>query len=308
MNVSDAAYRTGIALKKSKDGRKHKELYDKLCSELSSEARKCILDILNNFKFVGFGHHFRSFLILNDILEENKDNEFFKTHIEEIFSKGEYFELLKLSDKIAQELEETIQNLYKVNEPIKYFGTSQEVVPKLRRALQDMQIQISRSGFQEWLLLNNTNQNRVLSLTTDYEGERESLPFSKKNRLLRIRLATKDGDLEILNKIETITLMMGYVKQIIFNAHLDNIVELNVNQLLKYRLRNIDDIKIGVLKINDEVFFNPSFLIKLHNGYKVNYGIAKSFNSQFQNRGEYFDVQTKISVYLFPENDTNFFR
>lgn len=308
MNVSDAAYRTGIALKKSENGRKHKELYDKLCNELSPEAKQHILEILNSFKFVGFGHHFRSFLILNDILEENRDNEFFKAYIEEVFSKEEYFELLKLSDKIAQELEVTIQNLYKVNEPIKYFGTSQEVVPKLRRALQDLQIQISRSGFQEWVILNNTNQNRILSLTKDYERERESMPFSKKNGLLRIRLATEDGDLEILNKMETIILMMGYVKQIIFNAHLDNIVELNVNQLLKYRLRNIDGIKIGVLKINDEAFFNPSFLIKLHNGYKVNYGIVKNFNSHFQNRGEYFDVQTKISVYLFPENDTNFFR
>lgn len=304
MNVSDAAYRVGQSIKKSKLGREHNDLLNELKKELSDSAQYQIDSILSKHRFTGFGNHFYSYLILNDILEENKDNEYFKNDVKEILLNANYHKLLKVSKELADELEATLMNVFKVNDEIKFFGTRKEEVPKLRRALVDLQRQIQRTGFVEWTLYNLQNQ----TLLSEYENKREKTPFSKTNFQIRQAMAKNKEELVKLNNIEKIIMMMDYIKEMIINAHRDNVIELNLNQFDRVKFITNDSVKMGVLVLNDELIFKKSFFIKVIDGYKTNYGIATNINMQFNNRKGQGSLTTKLKVYLLPENDTNIFR
>lgn len=304
MNVSDSAYRLGVIIKKSHLGREHNKIYQQLLLELSDSSKYHISDILSKQNFVGFGNHFYSFLILNDILEENKDNDYFKKDIEEIFSKDNYYELLRISKLLGDELEETLLNVYRVDKDIKFFGTKNEEIPKLRRALVDLQRQIQRTGFIEWSLINLRDQ----SLLSKYEEKRETYPFYKENVQLRNTIASNDDELKILDNIEMILMMMGYIKQVIFHAHMGNIIEINLENAEKYKFVKFNNFKIGVLIIKDELILKKSFLIKVRDGFKTNYGIASSINMHFNNLNGDQSMTTKFKMYLLPENDTDIFR
>lgn len=304
MNVSDAAYRVGQAIKKSKLGREHNDLLNKLKTELSDSAQSQISSILSKQHFVGFGNHFYSYLILNDILEENIDNKYFEYDVGEILLNANYHKLLKVSKKLAEELEATLINVYRGSDEIKFFGTKKEEVPKLRRALVDLQRQVQRTGFVEWTLYNLQNQ----TLLSEYESKREKIPFSKTNYQIRRAMATNKEGLVRLNNIEKIIMMMDYIKEMIINAHRDNVIELNLNQFDRVKFITNDNVKIGVLVLNDELIIKKSYFIKLIDGYKTNYGIATNINMHFNNSEDHESLTTKLKVYLLPENDTNIFR
>ncbi|MDU1846797.1 MAG: hypothetical protein E6778_14780 [Niallia nealsonii] len=304
MNVSDAAYRVGQAIKKSNLGREHNSLLNKLKIELSNSAQSHISSILSMQRFTGFGNHFYSYIILNNILEENKDNKYFKDEITEIFSNANYHRLLKVSKELADEISSTLMHVFTGNDDIKLFGTKKEEVPKLRRALVDLQRQIQRTGFIEWALYNSRHQ----ILLSEYESKREKSPFSKQNNHIRKAMAKNQEELARLNNIETVIMMMDYIRDMIFNAHRDNIIELNLNQFDKVKLITTNGIKIGFLVLYDEMISKKSFFIKVIDGYKTNYGIATTINTHFNNREGQRYLTTKLKVYLFPENDTNIFR
>lgn len=304
MNVSDAAYRVGKAIKKSKLGKEHNELLNKLYTELSDSAQNQISTVLSGQYFVGFGNHFNSYLILNDIIEENKENDYFKSDISEILLNANYHKLIKVSKELADELESTLMNVYKLTDDIKTFGTMKEEVPKLRRALVDLQRQIQRTGFVEWAFSNLQNQ----TLLSEYERKREKLPFSKTNTQIRQAMATNKDELGMLNNIEIIIMMMDYIKEMIFNAHRDNVIELNLNQFERVKYITKDNLKVGVLVLNNEMIINKGFFIKVIDGYKSNYGMATNINMHFDNREGQQSLTTKLKVYLLPENDTDIFR
>lgn len=304
MNVSDAAYRVGQAIKKTTLGREHNDLLNKLKIELSDSAQYQISSILSTKRFVGFGNHFYSYLILNDILEENKDNEYYKNLVNEILLNANYHNLLKVSKELADELEVTLMNLYKGNDETKFFGTRKEEVPKLRRALVDLQRQIQRTGFVEWTLDNLQNQ----TLLSEYEIKRDKAPFSKTNYHIRRSMAANKEELVKLNNIEKIIVMMDYIREMIINAHRDNVIELNSNQIDRVKFITNDNVKMGVLVLNGEMIIKKSFFIKLIDGYKTNYGIAANIDMLFNNREGQGSLTTKLKVYLLPENDTNIFR
>jgi len=306
VNVSDAAFRLGHALRKSKLGKQHKELLEELEKSLSSSALNQIETILSKKYFIGFGNHFYSYLILNDVLNENKQNIHFENDIKEIFSNQYYFKLLEISEKMAEELEITLKNIYSMEKEIKFFGSNNENIPKIRRAVTDLQKQIQRTGFVEWSLENLQDQ----TLLNAYDKKRDKDIFSKKNEEIRVEMARNKEELHKLNNIETIIMMMDYIKEMIVHSHRDNIIELNLNQVNQKKFITRNNVKIGLIIINDQMIENKSFLIRVIDGYKVNYGIAKNIKSEFINVKEegYFKVKTTIKVYLLPQNDTNLFR
>ncbi|WP_046180569.1 hypothetical protein [Domibacillus tundrae] len=304
MNVPENAYKVGKLIKKTDDGKRQLDLITILKNELSEEAYKQFFDLLNSYKHVGFGKHFFSILIAYDLLEHNKDNPYFKKIVKEITSNEHMKELLDVSKKLGEELEYTLLQLLK-SDIIKYFGTSKNPIAKLKRGLQDLQVQIQRTGFIEWCFLNINQQKPFLN---EYEKKRNDIPFDKENKKLIKQIAKSEGEEKLLEQHEVTINMMNYFKQLIFDAHIDSLREYNVESFDKYRKVDLNNLTHIAFKSSDIGPFQDSFLIKVRDENITRYGLIKSTNINFTNQGDYFDCTARVKAWLFPVNDTNYFR
>ncbi|WP_342504702.1 hypothetical protein [Sporosarcina sp. FSL K6-2383] len=301
MNVPECAYKVGKIFKKTIEGKRYLELLEKLKEEISENSLSGFMSTLNRNQISGFGNHFFSVVNSYELMKENLDNEYWGRVAREILDSRTMEELVVLSKNVGESLEKLTLELLQ-SKIVKTFGDI-DTPPKLKRILQDLQVQIQRTGFIEWCILNQSNFQNHLSV---YESERGKLPFDKKNKELRNRLALNQDEINFLEKQELLLSMMSFTKQLIFDTHIDSLSDFNMDSIYRIRVKDIKGLGHAVFKTNSFRGQGESFIFKLIDLNEVKFGIINSTNTSFKQGDEY--INTIVQAIIFPTNDTNFFR
>ncbi len=303
MNVPEQAYKVGIALRKTEIGGNFFKLFEDVKNQLSEFAFSQFTDLINNTYNIGFGKHFYGLNIALDIFQQNKDNPIFEGIVKEMFENKALLDLATVSEKLGNELELTCTKLMN-DEIVRNFGSSTQMISKLKRSLQDTQVQIQRTGIIEWVQF---NREIILqrNIIKEFEDNRSKLIFTEENRALIKEISNGSDEENFLKKFMVFSDLHLYIKQLIFEAFMGWVTEVDEKECVAIRVKKFEELALISFKTYN-LIQRDSFIVrfKLNNSYR--YGLIKRGNIKFDNDSEY--IISRYTAKLFPINDTDYFR
>ncbi|WP_285767523.1 hypothetical protein [Peribacillus sp. SI8-4] len=303
MNIAETSYKLGKVIKKIDEG---KELLDviKITKEKTSpEAWYNFFKLVISNAREGLGHYYgipNAYYLL-EANKENQKNESLKKEIEEILSIPEYKKLVELGIYFGNAIEELHKDIIAPTIPKKFAGTVAK--PKLKRKIQDLHVSVQRTGIVKYFLREFAQNQNSINIFSDYESKRSNYPFDKKNRLLIHQLARSNEEFNLLISNELISSVFGFMKRLIFEAHLELVIELNETEITSQVMRNISD--FGIIRINtiNPLLLNQGFTFRIVRQGEENFGFFNKKQSSYSQEA----WNCKLSGYLYTQDDKDMF-
>lgn len=261
MDIYEEAYNLGISLRYSDKGR---DIYDKYCNISSFISEKSF----NELHDVGQRlMHYYLFPSSLDRLRANRDNkkipDFMRNEILKIINTPELDLFCKGCELFGKRLEEASKYFFGHEIPKKFTEDIGE--PEVVRAMINLNAACTRSGLVQKLIQYNKRISNFKEILRDYERERQVVrgaPFDKNVRKL-IKKLKNNYDLSILYFCEFFISVLTLIKEIIFEAHLDLISEINREDLISFKMLGNNQIKLFKLELPNKAIriFNQKGII-----------------------------------------------
>ncbi|MED2981299.1 hypothetical protein P4311_07590 [Bacillus thuringiensis] len=306
MNVAEAAHRVGEALKKTDKGRELTDLINKLVKTVSSEVWDSFHKLYVSGGKRGLIHYY-SLTQAYSIIEGHKDNEelpsFLKGHVESILSINDFQQLADLGNYFGKAIDELILNVMGPMVPKEFAGETAK--PKLKRAIQDLHVSFQRTGLLRYMMTNVKDKQEKLSIiTSSYNARREPFSLTKANRRLIRELSDNRDDRKILLFYEIFGGMLDFIKQLIFETHINEIVCLERDTLIKEKIVHLHGIDLFMNKNYDVSILGRGHIILIKERNQYRFGLMKERSFSFnRERGGI----VSIKGYLYPEDDNKIF-
>lgn len=303
MNIAETSYRVGKALKKIDAGKELLEVIKVTKEKTSPDAWHNFSRLVISNAREGFGHYFG---IPNAyyLLEANKDNQkvdVLKREIEEILSISEYKRLVELGIYFGKALEELQKEVIAPTTPKSFAGTVAK--PKLKRKIQDLHVSVQRTDIIKYIFTNFANKPHLMKIFSEYDSKRKKYPFVKENRILIQELSSSDEEVKVLFLNELFSSVFDFMKRLIFESHLDLIIELNETDITSQTIKSISKFSIIRIDTPNPLLLNEGFTFKLagKEGEKFGYFNDKQFSYSQE------DFNCKMGGYVYPQNDKGLF-
>jgi hypothetical protein len=157
--------------------------------------------------------------------------------------------------------------------------------PKLKRKIQDLHVSVQRTSILKYILTNLGTNQKSMDIFSEYDSKRSSYPFTKKNRMLIQQLSKKDEELNLLYTNELFSSVFDFMKRIIFETHLEVIIELNESDITSQVVKTID--KFGAIRVNtpNPLLLNKGYTFKIFDSGAERFGVftKKQFSFSQEN-------------------------
>jgi hypothetical protein len=305
MNIAEASYRVGMALRKSKHGNELVEFYREIEKSISVDS----WDLFHQKRAVMM-HYFafpNSFAIINGNYQRDDLPEYIHKMLEELVNNSIVREFCDKCVSFGREMEQTLLSILVPNKIPRSFGNFETQAP-LRRAIQDLHVTMQRSGITQKMLLYVDKYGGLNKKMSDFESkiDKSHIPFHKVRRTLINELSSSGNDYRMLVLMDSFVSTMQVIRQIICETHLGMISELGVDESTYYRYRVCDMIIPFRLHLNNSPKFMSNYgtFAHIREGAKDNFALITKINIRF-GRDVPEGIRTKIVGYLYPENDVN---
>lgn len=303
INALIAAYEFAKELKKTSCGKDLYKGFYELKENLSERAWSFYRDVIYTCKF----NHYFSFGIAYKKIEDSQTSNssaYFKEVFVELRDCNELHSFIKLSDKLAEELEQSFIEMTK-NLPI----------------MGDKGIPRSFELFRSWLdLFYNLHNTKIFyylhskigkgrlkdKLIQEYLEQREVYPFSSQNRRLIRRLGRSERDQRDMWFLEFFESTRRNMFQLIFETHFGFQLEINKEETFQFRVNELGKMRTYKIKINGLWGLSRGDFVILYEGSKLqDIGIV-----QRKNVTNLLDGEKAISIItglLYPRIDQELF-
>lgn len=309
MNVLDAASRIGQQMKTIPLGREWIELYTAVASTVSPEAWDTLLKIP-----IGYLHYY-SFPYAMDIINNNEAREdipnFLRDTLVELKQSAALQRLCELSVALGKNLNEMVQSTLTPNTIPKDFGQL-TASPKLSRSIQDLHTVIQRSRMLHSLFryLDPTTKQFPTIVDRFYERQRTLRhPLNRQIRSMINDLAQNEEQRTLLSLIYKTDLLLELVKQLVFEAHANRVVEIPIEAVLRVSVRDCGGIQPILVRLDPSQigFLNShsSFAKITVNGSRRTI-LIRGLQIKFRTR-DATQFKMHLTGYLYPESDVNVF-
>ncbi|MGG3450371.1 hypothetical protein ABER98_10890 [Domibacillus aminovorans] len=303
MNVAEASYKVGQALKKIEAGKELSDVIKVLQEKTSPEAWNNFSKLVISNGREGLSHYYG---IPNAyyLLEANKENQkvdVLKKEIEEILSIPEFKRLVELGLDFGNAIEELHKELLTPTIPKNFAGTVAK--PKLKRKIQDLHVSVQRTSIIKYVFENFGKNDKALEMISDYDSKRSKYPFTKENRLLIQQLASNSEEVNLFFSQELFSSVFEFMKRLIFETHLGIIIELEDTNITSQAVKSIHKFSAITLNTPNPILMNQGFTFRMIRQGEENFGFLKgkqfSFNSDEWN--------CRLTGYLYPQDDKGLF-
>lgn len=303
MNIAEASYRVGQALKKIDEGKEMLDLLKVIQDKTSPEAWHNFFKLVITNARNGLGHYYG---IANAyyLLEANKEDQMsvvIKKEIEEILSIPEYKKLVELGIYFGNAIEELNKEIITPATPKNFAGTVAK--PKLKRKIQDLHVSVQRTSIVKYIFTNLATNQKSMDIFSKYDLKRSSYPFTKENRILIQRLSKNNEELNLLYSSELFSTVIDYMKRLIFETHLGIIIELDESDITSKEVKTIDKFDVIRIKCTNPLLLNEGFTFKIVEPGVERFGLFT--NKRFSFSQENWNC--KLSGYIYPQDDKGLF-
>lgn len=306
MNIAEASYRVGQAIRRIDQGKQLIDLFNKAKDITSQDAWSNFYKLLISGGRQGIKHYY-SIPNTYYLLEANKENEELleplKDEITEILSIEEYKQLCDLGIYFGNAIEELLKDMFKPLIPKNFAGTVAK--PKLKRSIQDLYVAVQRTEIVKYVLQEFNNKQEFIELISIYESRRNELPFSKKNRIQIKELSNDNGEqTSLLFFYEAMNSILSFIKQVIFESHLGLITELSHDDITLKRVKSVNKLDIFKIDTQNPYIFNRGNILKISSPTNIIYGLICKSRISFT---QYNGMNCRLTGYLYPTNDQGLF-
>lgn len=307
MNIVEASYRVGLALKKSREGKELLFLYKEAMESVSSQA-------WSDFEKVGWrkwGNHFFTYPMSQSIFEENRVNDKLplplKEDIEKVISSDKIKIFSNSCEKFGIALEDVAKSIFAPT--ISKTFANIDTPPKLVRALQDLGICCHRTGFLKFFLQNYKSREfqEKMSELEEKKKHLKSTPFSHQIRKLVRDIAKNKQTVEKIYITEAFSGVLDVIKQLIFETYFDLVLDLNKDDIKIFRKRGINKLELFSIRLNehraDVMNWNGS-IIRLNESGETNFALVKKRKLSFM--GPNSSLKICICGIIYPHDDLIF--
>lgn len=304
MNIVEASYRVGLALRKSSQGKELLSLYQEAQESVPSQTWR-------DFEKVGrkkWGKHFFSYPISLAIYEANREQEDLPSPLKEDIEKVLNSDKIKIfsnrCEEFGLELEEVAKSIFALVIP-KTFGNI-DTPPKLVRALQDLSISCQRTGLLKFFL-KNYKSRQFQEKMNEFETRKKDLnstPFNNKIRELVRDIANEKIAAESIYIIEAFSEALNSLKQVIFEAQLGLILNLKNEDIKIIRKHEINKLAFYSIKLNEHMLdimnWNGS-IISFNQDNKTYFALVKRRKLSWENQNS--TMKICIGGIIYPHDD-----
>lgn len=304
MNIVEASYRVGLALKKSREGKELLSLYKEAQNSVPSQ-------IWRDFEKVGqkkWGKHFFTYLNGLAIFEANREQDnlpsLLKEEIEKVLSSNKIKIFSNRCEKFGIALEEVAKSVFSPT-ILKTFANI-DTPPKLVRALQDLGIFCQRTGLFKFFL-QNYKSREFMEKMNEYGEKREdlnSIPYSHKIRKLIRDIANEKTTVESIYVMEAFSTVLDTLKQVIFESYLDLILNLNSEDIKIFRERKRNKLALFSIELNEHMLdimnWNGS-IISFNQNNKTCFALVNRRKLSWMNQDS--TLKIRMSGIMYPNDD-----
>ncbi|QHJ69213.1 hypothetical protein [Planococcus halotolerans] len=302
INTLIAAYQFSKDLKATSQGKDIHEGFYKLKDFLSKTAWSIYREVVYSCQF----DHYFSFEIAYKKIElsQAENNASFKNAFIELRDCSELHSFIKLSYKFARNLEDSYME-FTIKLPMKSNGGIIDYFP-LYRSWLDLFYNFHNTKFYYYLHSKIGRERLKDKSFEEYFKERDHYPYSSLNRRLIRRLGKTERELQDLWFLEYFESIKKYVFQLIFETHMDIILEINKEDVIHFRENEAGKIRACKIKVNGlSGLSRGGFIILYIGGELQDIGLMQSKRVYNLSKGE--EVISTINVLLYPRIDHELF-
>lgn len=303
INTLIAAYQFAKELKETSCGKDVYEGFYRLKERLSDKAWSIYRDVIYTCKF---DHYFCFGIAYKkiELSQSEKDNAYLRDVFVELRDCSELHSFIKLSDKLARDLEQSYIDLNK-NLPI-MGNEGARYSFELYRAWLDLFYNLHNTKIFYYLHTKIGNERLKDESIKNYLEQREVYPFSSRNRRLIRRLGGNEHDQRDMRFLEFFESTRRNVFQLIYEIHLDFHLEIDKEEVIQFREKEFDKIRAYKVKINGiRGFSRGDFLILYEDGKLQDIGIIQRKTVIDFEKGE--KALSIITALLYPRTDQELF-
>jgi hypothetical protein len=305
MNIAEASYRVGQAIRRIDQGKQLVDLFNKAKDITSQDAWSNFYKLLISGGRQGIKHYY-SIPNTYYLLEANKENEELleplKDEITEILSIEEYKQLCDLGIYFGNAIEELLKDMFKPLIPKNFAGTVAK--PKLKRSIQDLYVAFQRTEIVKYLLREYEKRQDFIDLISTYDSKRKDYPFSKENRIQIKEIANNVEQTSLLFLNEAINSIFSFMKQIIFESHMGLITELSHDDVRLKRVKSVNKLDIFKIDTHNPYILNQGNILKITSPTNTEYGLIYERRISFT---QYNGMNCRLTGYLYPTDDQGLF-
>lgn len=268
MNIYQEAYNLGTALRNSVSGKNILKMYNKLYLSISKKSFNELHDL---------GQHLTHYYLFPSSLERlrnNKDNkkipDFIRNEIRKILNTHEIGLFCRECELFGKKIEEASKVFFCQEIPKKFTDDIKD--PEIVRAMINLNAACIRNGLVQKSIYYNNKVHNFKDILRDYERERaiiKGMPFDRNVRKL-IKKLKNNYDNSILYFCEFFISVLTLIKEIVFEAHLGLISEIDREDLNSIRILGSNQIKFFKLELpnNSTKIFNQNGILTVLNNDK----------------------------------------
>lgn len=309
MNILDSASRIGKQLKTISIGREWIDLYSELSRTISPEAWDTFLQLSRRRSL-----HYYSFAHALDVINENSvrdDIPFLIDQVHELRASQPLKHFSELSVTLGNNLNQMLKDSIAPTPIPKDFGEL-KASPKLSRSIQDIHRAFQRSGLlKSSLSFMDSNTNEFPTVIQDFTHKKSEFTNEMDPRIRKLlkRLATTADQEKLLTTMYLVDLVSELALQMVYEAHLDRIVHINPDSIIRSKVKDVKGIRPFYLTLNESMLGimkeNGCFITLWLDGTSQT-AIVTNRALQFR-KNSHDGFKLKIKGYLYPQNDENLF-
>ncbi|PAY14888.1 hypothetical protein [Bacillus sp. 7705b] len=302
INTLVASYHLGNEIAKTSFGRTLHQRYNHLKSKLSPETYSLYQDVIKTCPF----QHYYSFELAYKKIQavySEKEGSYQKSFFE-LQDCSEVHSLIDEGNQLGRDIENSLLQMF-VGLPLKNnSGTFKSL--NLYRAWINLFYQLHSTKIFSYLhqykaIIENKqgNTQQLIKLKNFY-------PFSKHNRVLISKLAKNKTDKNIMYSLELFDVLKNSVFQIIFETHFNRLPRLDKNEIVDYREKARNKVRVFSTKVFDiEVFeYQGNFTLLFENNTIKDIGwIKRRLARDLMDDKSYLTIEGL----LYPKIDYNLF-
>lgn len=303
MNIVESSYKVGLVLKKVKQGKDLLQLY--------REAQESVpVSVWKNYEKIGrkkWGKHYFIYPYALSVYKENRDKEnlplSLKEEIEMVLNSEKINKFSNACKEFGMVLEEMAEVIFQPTLYKKFLSI--DTPPKLVRSIQDLSISCHRTGLLKQIM-KIYKLNGFEEKIDKYEEKKKDLdliPFNHDVRMLIRTVADEKISKESLYIMETFSVMLNVIKQVIFESHFDLILNLSNEDISIIKKYERNKLILIAIRLNEHMInimnWNGS-IISFSEGNKIQYALVSKRKLSWK------DSSIKIEVWgmMYPYNDT----
>ncbi|PFF07165.1 hypothetical protein CN315_14745 [Bacillus cereus] len=303
MNTLIAAYNFGNKIAKTSFGSTLHQKYNEIKSQLSPETwllYQAAIKTCSFSHYYSFGHAYEKI----EAVCSEKDAFYQKCFIE-LRDSSEVHSLIKEGKQLGRDLENSLlQMLAKL--PAKDFSRNFNSLD-LYRAWINVFYQLHSTKFFTYLHQHKVIVENKHNNIQQFLESKDIYPFSRYNRILIRKLAIKEIDEDIMYFLEFFDALKNSVLQVIFETHFKHSLQLNKNEIVDYREKERNKVRVFSTKVFGTEFFRykGNFILIFENNTLQDIGLIKRrVEKNLEMGGK--SILT-IEGLLYPKNDYNLF-